>query len=109
VQATELPEDGWLALAREQMEKGEWRLALRALYLAHLARLSAEGLLSLARFKTNLDYERELLRRAPGRRDIIENFTCLRRLFESVWYGREHAAEETVRQWSAQFTGAKPT
>src|SRR5262249_62025247 len=33
VGASALPEDGWLKLARELLEKGEFRLAMRALYL----------------------------------------------------------------------------
>src|SRR5204863_6692298 len=82
VQAAQLPADGWLALAREQAARGEWRLALRALYLATLARLAAEGLISLAKFKTNLDYEREVRRRALSREEITAAFARRRREFE---------------------------
>ena len=39
VTADQLPEDGWLQLARELIERGELRLALRASYLAGLAHL----------------------------------------------------------------------
>lgn len=103
VQAAQLPADGWLALAREQMARGEWRLALRALYLAMLAQLAAEGLISLARFKTNLDYERELRRRALSRLEIVGRFVTRRRTFESVWYGRAIAGEKEVREWMTEF------
>src|SRR5262249_17461802 len=34
VGADELPEDGWTKLARELLERGEFRLAMRAFYLA---------------------------------------------------------------------------
>jgi hypothetical protein len=103
IQAAQLPVDGWLAMAREQMARGEWRLALRALYLAMLARLAADGLISLARFKTNLDYERELRRRALSRLDLVGQFAIRRRTFESVWYGRERAGEKDVREWMAEL------
>lgn len=103
IQAAQLPWDGWLALARQQAAAGEWRLALRALYLATLARLAAEELISLAKFKTNLDYERELRRRALSRVEIVARFVTRRRSFEDVWYGRAAAGEAEVRAWLAEL------
>jgi hypothetical protein len=103
VQAALLPTDGWLALAKEEMARGEWRLAWRALYLATLARLSGEGLLALAKHKTNLDYERELRRRALSRQDVVKRFSVRRRGFEDVWYGQEQVVEGAVREWMAEL------
>ena len=103
VQAAQLPVDGWLALAREQAALGEWRLALRALYLATLARLAAEGLVSLAKFKTNLDYEREVRRRALSRTDVVGRVAARRREFEDGWDGNANAAEGQVRGWMAEI------
>jgi hypothetical protein len=103
VQAALLPADGWLALAREQAERGEWRLALRALYLAMLARLAEERLISLAAFKTNLDYERELRRRALSRTEVVGRFVLRRRKFEDVWYGRATPGPEEVKEWMAEL------
>jgi TRAP-type C4-dicarboxylate transport system permease small subunit len=60
VGAEQLPEDGWLTLARDLWQRGELRLALRAFYLSSLAHLADRELITLARFKSNLDYEREL-------------------------------------------------
>jgi cytochrome c-type biogenesis protein CcmH/NrfG len=108
IQAAQLPADGWLALARVQIGRGEWRLALRALYLATLARLSGEGLISLAKFKTNLDYERELRRRALTRAEIVAQFAARRRAFEDAWYGRAAPGEDDVRHWLADLEGAAP-
>ncbi len=102
-QAAQLPFEGWLALAREQRARGEWRLALRALYLATLARLAAEGLVSLAKSKTNQDYERELRRRALARQDVIGWFAGRRRVFEGVWYGRATADEGLVSEWLGEL------
>lgn len=105
VEAAQLPTDGWLTLAREQMAKGEWRLALRALYLATLARLAAEGLVTLVKSKTNLDYERELRRRAPANTSLLERFSARRREFEAVWYGRDIPGENEVRRWFDEMQG----
>jgi hypothetical protein len=109
LEAAQLPSDEWIALAREQMAKGDWRLALRALYLATLARLANEGLLTLAKFKTNLDYERELRRRAASNTTLLESFSARRRTFESVWYGRVEADEQGVRRWLNEFLGGGAT
>jgi hypothetical protein len=102
-QAAQLPTDGWVALAREQLARGEWRLAWRALYLATLARLAAQGLVSLTKFKTNLDYERELRRRAIARQDVVNWFSLKRGAFEAVWYGRAPAEETLAREWLAEL------
>ncbi len=108
VQAAQLPADGWLALAREQIAAGRWRLALRALYLATLARLASDGLIALAKFKTNLDYEREVRRRAAANAEIPARFAARRRGFEAVWYGRVEPLETDVRAWLAELERLTP-
>lgn len=109
VQAGQLPLAGWLALAREKMNAGEWRLALRALYLASLAGLAAEGLVTLTKFKTNLDYERELQRRAFARAGRAADFARHRRAFEDVWYGQATAGEGEVRAWLSELERPSPS
>ncbi|HEY3758111.1 MAG TPA: DUF4129 domain-containing protein [Opitutaceae bacterium] len=101
--ASRPPAGGWLKLAQELAARGEWRSALRATYLATLARLAEDGLVRLARAKTNLDYERELRRRAAGRLDLVAQFSGRRRQFESVWYGREDAMPEDVQAWIGEL------
>jgi hypothetical protein len=103
-----LAPEGWIELARRQLERGEWRLALRALYLATLARLAADGLVSLAKFKTNMDYEREAARRSLGRREIVAWFSSRRLTFEAVWYGRTEASESQARKWLLELEGPRP-
>lgn len=104
-QASQLAPEGWLGLAREQIGHGDWKLALRALYLATLARHAGAGLISLARFKTNLDYERELQRRAPGQPELRLRFSRRRGVFEAVWYGRMTAEETMVKGWLGELEG----
>jgi hypothetical protein len=102
-QAAQLPVDGWLALAREKIASGEWRLAWRALHLATLAQLGGDGLVSLAKFKTNLDYERELRRKAAGKIETAAWFSSRSRAFEAAWYGRDAATESVARAWLAEL------
>jgi hypothetical protein len=87
VQADQLPEDSWLALAQELIEKGELRLALRALYLATLSALARQELVRLAATKSNRDYLSELTRRLRGETTIVPFFRENVRLFEASWYG----------------------
>ncbi|MDX2186137.1 MAG: hypothetical protein SFV32_04320 [Opitutaceae bacterium] len=107
VHAALLPWQEWLILARERRQAGEWRLALRALFLAQLARLSAEGVLSLARHKTNLEYEREMRRRLPGLADRHAHFRGRRLLFEEVWYGYAQASADAVDAWLAELEASR--
>jgi hypothetical protein len=88
VGAEQLPEDGWMRLARELLDRGELRLALRALYLAALAHLAERHLITLARYKSNRDYERELLRRGHALANVPDLFSESVMVFERVWYGR---------------------
>jgi hypothetical protein len=87
VQADELPEDSWLALARELIESGELRLALRAFYLASLATLARQELVRLAPTKSNRDYLTELTRRLRGESAVGPIFRSSVSLFEGSWYG----------------------
>lgn len=101
VRADQLPEDGWTKLARELLEKGEFRLAMRAFYLAGLAHLAARNLISIARFKSNRDYERELRRRAHAFPDLLAVFGDSVSVFERIWYGMYEANYELVSQFAA--------
>jgi fumarate reductase subunit D len=94
--ATQLHEEEWLRLAREQIEKGEERLAIRALFLATLAHLGERGLLKIARFKSNRDYRNELLLRARPLAELRRAFDENTSLFERVWYGLHRPGSGTV-------------
>lgn len=103
VTADQLPEDGWRRLAREMTDRGELRLALRALYLAGLAHLGARELVVLARHKSNRDYERDLRRRARTRGELIESFVDNVGAFERAWYGLHGVSRETLARFSANL------
>ena len=98
--ADQLPEDGWMKLARELLERGEFRLAMRAFYLASLSHLAARNLISIARFKSNRDYERELRRRAHAFPDLLSIFDDNLSVFERIWYGMHEVNPDLVNRFS---------
>lgn len=90
------PPDGWLDVARQLVDRGELRLGLRAAYLASLALLAERRLLTLARHKSNLDYRRELARRAAWCPDVIPHFAANVAVFDRVWYGEHPVTREQI-------------
>ena len=74
IAADDLPEDEWLKLAHDLLNKGDSRLALRALYLACLAHLGERELVTISRAKSNREYQRELNRRARLLEDMRAAF-----------------------------------
>lgn len=99
VGADQLPEDGWMRLAMELMGKGDFRLALRALYLASLAHLAQREMIRLARHKSNRDYLWEVGRRARALPEVTAAFSTNVGSFDRVWYGRHEATDELVREF----------
>lgn len=103
VSAAALPEEGWLRLARELAAKGEFRLAIRAVYLAELSYLGQRELVRLAEAKSNRDYQRELDRRARALPLVREAFAATVLAFDRVWYGRHDATAEALASAEARF------
>jgi Domain of unknown function (DUF4129) len=101
VSADQLPEDGWMAMARELADRGEHRPALRALYLACLAGLAAQERLRLGRAKSNRDYELEVRRRTRDRPQIAETFSEIVRVFEWTWHGARPVSPDRFRDVAA--------
>jgi hypothetical protein len=109
VGAEQLPEDGWTKLARELLARGELRLALRAFYLASLAHLAEKNLISLARFKSNHDYERELRRRAHSFPALVGIFGENIAVFDRSWYGMHDVTGDLVNEFAANVERLKGT
>lgn len=87
VRADDLSTNRWLTMAGELVEKGELRLAMRALYLATLAHLADHQMITIKAYKSNREYERELTRRAHEYKELLSNFSVSLNFFERVWYG----------------------
>jgi len=102
-----LPEDGWTKLARELLARGEFRLAMRAFYLASLAHLAERNLIGLARFKSNRDYVRELQRRAHAFPGLLSMFDENVSAFDRVWYGTHGATMDLVSQFASNVERIK--
>ena len=94
--ADQLPADEWLRTARECIARGDLRLAVRALYLANLAYLGGRSLIAIDCGKSNLDYARELRRRARSKPEILPVFSDTIGVYERSWYGMYDVSRELV-------------
>lgn len=77
------PPEGWAHLADELAARGEYREAVRSLYLALLSRLHRDGAILYDSTLSNWDY----LRQFKGRREWLSPFRELTRRFDFAWYG----------------------
>jgi len=107
VGAEELPEDRWTSLAREHLGRSEFRLALRAFYFASLAHLAERNLISLAKFKSNRDYERELGRRGHSFPELLALFGENVVVLDRTWYGLHPVSGEQVTRFAANVERIK--
>ncbi|MBV9407101.1 MAG: DUF4129 domain-containing protein [Acidobacteriaceae bacterium] len=99
----------WIRIAAQYRSQGDFRSALRALYLSSLATLARHGLISLARGKSNRDYISELQRRAKrlgvdNATGAVSAFRSNVRLFEQIWYGMHPATEETLDRFQQNLS-----
>jgi hypothetical protein len=100
VQADARPSDEWMDLARQLMERGEWRLAIRAMFLACIAALADSGRLTIAKHKSNREYLGELQRKAHDRPTALVAFTRNVQMLERVWYGDHAATPDMAREFT---------
>ena len=92
-----------MKLARQQLEEGNYRLAMRAYFLASFAHLGDRELIRVARFKSNRDYRRELALKGARFPDLQEAFGENVRLFEYVWYGMHDMRDESVSSFMRNY------
>jgi hypothetical protein len=85
--------DEWLARAAELESQGEYRQAVRCLYLACLVRFDEAGLSRFIRGQTNWEHLRRLRQKHPEYESAFRQPT---RLFDQVWYGQSSADREVV-------------
>jgi uncharacterized protein DUF4129 len=104
-----LSEDRWLELADRCVTEQNFRLALRALYLASLAWLGRRDVLSIHPGKTNHQYETELARRTrsfPAARSLFAGNIVA---FERAWYGLHTVSIEEVVEFRQRAEELKST
>ena len=98
--ADKLPESSWLSLAQEWIDKGDLRLALRAMHLAGLSYLNGRSLVTVQRWKSGMDYSSELARRSRSVPEVSAAFRGNLRIFEAGWYGRHEVDRDALQTFS---------
>jgi hypothetical protein len=77
------PPEGWAGIADELAAQGQFREAIRNLYLALLSRLHRDGAIDYDPAKSNWDYFRGF----KGPMSALTPFRELTRRFDFAWYG----------------------
>ena len=91
-------EEEWRSLALRLRAEGDFRGALRACFLAALACLHQGLMIKIVRSKSNLDYHRELVRKARRSPELPPVFAESIQLFERGWYGLHSVSPDTLDQ-----------
>jgi uncharacterized protein DUF4129 len=107
VTADQLPEERWIEMALECLRQENYRLALRAFYLANLAWLGQRGFIAIHAGKTNREYELELRRKARQFAEARGLFGDNVSAFEAAWYGMHEVSGESVAEFRARLDGMK--
>lgn len=99
------PAESWAGLADDLAGRGEFREAIRHLYLALLARLHRDGAIDYDPTFSNWEY----LRSFKGAREHHEAFRNLTRRFDFAWYGNQDLdGQVSARAWQHFRTIAEP-
>ena len=102
ITADDLPLDQWIATARDMVTRGDFRSALRALYFSVLAVLADHQRVIIARYKSNLDYCREMARRSHAEPELLVAFEWCVKIFERAWYGMHPVSRPQVDDFLKQ-------
>lgn len=103
VDASQLEDSEWYAMAQKLIGEGNLRLALRALYLASLSGLSEREWIRTARHKSNMDYQSEIERRAHHTPELAQVFAAHVLDFECVWYGNHEIAHPGIESFKRDY------
>jgi hypothetical protein len=102
-----LPEEQWIELAEQCLREENYRLALRALYLANLAWLGRREILTLHAGKTNYEYEKEMRRRGRAIPESHGLFAANIAVFERAWYGTRAVSAGDVGEFRSRVERMK--
>ena len=94
IEPDQLPDNEWYVLACEKLAAGELRHAQRALFLAILSYLASHRFITVERWKSNTDYEKELGRKAKLPSELPALFARSRLGFERCWYGADRVTRQ---------------
>ena len=105
--ADRLPEESWLELAARMLQEQNFRLALRAYYLANLAWLGRHEFLTIHSGKTNREYELELRRKARAFAEARQLFAANVVAFERAWYGQHAVSADDAGEFRVRIESLK--
>jgi hypothetical protein len=105
--ADRLPEESWLELAARMLQEDNFRLALRAYYLANLAWLGRHQFLTIHSGKTNREFELELRRKARAFDEARQLFAANIAAFERAWYGQHEVSADSVAEFRQRIESIK--
>jgi hypothetical protein len=91
-----------LATAAELAKQGDYRTAIRRVYIALLLDLERRGKLPLHPSKTNRDY----LNTLRSERKIYPTFSTMTGTFEKTWYGQRGATEDEFNGFVSHYEEA---
>lgn len=93
--------DEWLALADENTAKGEYRAAIRGLYLACLLRFDEAKVARFDRSQTNWEHLKriEVSPRLPAGMSFLEET----QIFDRIWYGNQVRGLSDVADFRARY------
>lgn len=89
--------------AQNLSQGGDYRSAVRYLYLSSLLLMDERGVLRYDRSRTN----REYLRSVANNPELSEPLGDVIEVFDNVWYGYHPVEEETFRQYSSRVEELK--
>ena len=97
-----------MELAESCEREGNFRFALRALYLANLAWLGRLEFIAIHPGKTNREYESELRRRTRALPEARRLFAANVAAFERSWYGMHDVPESALTEFRGRNGEMKP-
>jgi hypothetical protein len=94
--------DEWLSAAQQLSKNGDYRKALRAIFVATLIRLDAAGIVTYEQFRTNGEYLRATRKHAS----FFSQFNIMVNAFDAGWYGNMPVSESVYRQGLESYNQA---
>ena len=92
-----------LSKAQAMSNSGDYRMAVRYLYLAALLQLEERGLLRYDRSRTNREYLRDINRSGMAQFPrLSDNFAEVVEIFNSVWYGYQPLDQTSYENYSVR-------
>lgn len=89
-----------MRLALEYKEQGNYRLAFRYFFLALLINFNERELIKIQKFKTNMQYYRELF---VSDEELAKESESFFNTFYYVWYGKREINKEELLNWEEKY------